>query len=84
MIEQGDGPLAGLGRCRLGRIIRSQELNQSRRDLLGGAPGPLMLEGVPIAIADRQLALQPLGQGQRILRPLVSAPGVEGGGMGGL
>jgi hypothetical protein len=67
---QVDGPLPGFRGAGLAGIVAAQELHQRRGKLLGGPAGPLTLEGVPIAISNRQGALQLLGQILALIRPL--------------
>ncbi len=69
MFGQGDGLLAGGGGCALAGIVTAEQLHQGSGQLLGGTPRPLAFEGMPVAIADRQLALQLLRQGPGRLRP---------------
>jgi hypothetical protein len=69
VLHQLDGLLAGdtgLGRA---RVIPAEQEHQRGRQLLGPTPGSLGLEGVPVAIADRQLALKHHGLLQGALGP---------------
>jgi hypothetical protein len=54
----------------LAGIVAAQELHQRCGQLFGGPPRPLAFKGVPIAIANRQGALQLLGQIMALIRPL--------------
>jgi hypothetical protein len=70
MVDQfqcpGAGPVAG-GGCRL---VATQQLNQSGRQLFGGPAGALAFQGVPIAIADAQLLMQVHGGLQGPVGPM--------------
>jgi hypothetical protein len=70
VLSQVDGPLPCFRWAGLAGIVATQELHQRRGELLGGAAGPLTFKGVPIAIANRQGALQLLGQILALVRPL--------------
>jgi hypothetical protein len=54
----------------LAGIVAAQELHKRCGELLGGPAGPLTFKGVPIPIANRQGALQFLGQILTLIRPL--------------
>ncbi len=76
MVEQSHRPQPAIrGRGDTG-IIGGEELNQCGRHLFGGPAGPLTLQGMPVAVADAQLTVQPLGQRQRAFRPV--PPGLLG------
>jgi len=67
---QVDGSLPGFRGAGLAGIVAAQELHQRCGELLGRPAGPLTFKGVPIAIANRQGALQLLGQILALVRPL--------------
>lgn len=91
MVQQSHRPQPSIRGCGGSGIIGGEELNQGGGHLFGGPAGPLTLEGMPVAVADAQLTVQPLGQGQRAFRP--GPPGLlrgarrdrgpGGGGFGG-
>jgi hypothetical protein len=67
---QVDGPLPCFCSVGLAGIVAAQELHQRCGKLLGGPAGALTFQGVPIPIANRQGALQLLGQILTLIRPL--------------
>ena len=67
---QVDGPLSRFRWAGLAWIVAAQELHQRGGKLLGGSAGSLTFKGMPIAIANRQGALQLLGQILALVRPL--------------
>ena len=70
VFSQLDGPLPCFRWAGLAGIVAAQELHKRRGKLLGGSAGSLTFKGVPIAIANRQGALQLLGQMLAVIRPL--------------
>jgi hypothetical protein len=69
VLGEGDGLLPRSCRLRGGGIIARQQLHKRSGQLFGAAAGPLGLEGVPVAVSDRQLLVQLLGQRQGCLGP---------------
>jgi hypothetical protein len=69
VLQQGNGAPPTLGWRTGGRIIGGQKLHQGCRHLFGGPPGALALEGVPVPVADAELAMQAFGQGQGLGGP---------------
>ena len=67
---QVDGPLPCLRWAGLAGIVAAQELHQRGGKLLGSPAGSLTFKGMPIAIANRQGALQLLSQILALIRPL--------------
>ena len=69
MFHQGDRLLAGWTGLGCTGVVATEQQHQCRSELFGAASGPLGLEGVPVAIADSQQALQGHGLLQGALRP---------------
>ena len=70
MFEEGDGLLTlGCGNRCMGWIGRIQQLHQGRRNLFGGSPLRLALEGMPLAIVDGEQAMQGLSRFAAAFRP---------------
>lgn len=69
MLQQVDRLLTGKAWLARRRVIASQEKHQGGRHLLRAPPGPLALEGVPIAIAQGQLTLETNGLLERSIGP---------------
>jgi hypothetical protein len=61
--QPGRAALAGSG------VIPTQQQNQGRRQLLGGTPGSLALERMPVAIPEGQLPLKSHGLPMGALGP---------------
>ena len=79
MFHQFDGLLAGCTGLGSAGIIAAQQKHQSSGELFRSPSGTLRLEGVPIAIADGQLALQSHGLIQGSLGPAPGWLGRRGG-----
>ena len=58
MLHQGDGLDPAAAGLALAGVIGLEQLHQGGCQLLGCPPGPLLLEGMPVAIADGQQSLQ--------------------------
>jgi hypothetical protein len=69
MLQQFNRLLTGRGWLARRGVIASQEKHQGGCQLLCAAPGPLALEGVPIAIAQGQLTLETNGLLERSIGP---------------
>ncbi len=65
-------------RRRLGgsRVVSAEQKHQGCRQLLSPPPGPLGLEGMPIAIANHQLALKCHGLREGALWPAAGGDGL--------
>lgn len=53
MVHQGDGLLPRRAHLGLAGIIGLEQLHQCCCELFGSTAGPLVLQGVPVAVADR-------------------------------
>ena len=69
MVQQLEGAQAGVGAGGSRGLITAQQLNERRCELLGGPPGPLPFQGVPVAVADAQLPVQGHGCRQGLVGP---------------
>lgn len=70
MLQQRDGLLPlWCGHRRMGGVGRIQQLHQSCRDLFGGTPLGLALEGMPLAVVDAEQAMQGLRRFTAAFRP---------------
>ena len=73
MLEQGDRLLPlGCGERGVGWIGGIEQLYQRRCQLLGGAALGLGLEGVPLAVVDREKTMQRLRGVATVLWPLLT------------
>lgn len=59
VVDQGNGPLARLGRLWCRRPVATEQLHQRRCKLFGGAAGALPFEGMPVTVGDAQQLMQP-------------------------
>lgn len=66
VLQQGNRLQAGGRGFGASGIIGRQQLHQGGGDLFSATTGALGLEGMPLAIADRQAALQVAGQRQGV------------------
>jgi hypothetical protein len=73
VLEKGNGLLPlGCGNRYMGWIGWIQQLHQRRRDLFGGSPLGLALEGMPLAVINGEQAMQGLRRFAAALRPRFS------------
>ncbi len=73
VFHQGNRLLPYRARLPLGRVIGLEQLHQRRRQLLDRPARPLRLEGMPVAVADGQQALQGDGLLGGTVRPVARA-----------
>ncbi len=69
LLQQGDRPGLSLAAQLLRRAVITDQLHESRGNLLGPAAGLLPLVGVPVALLDHQQPMQGLGQLAAAVRP---------------